>query len=258
MATVCITGAASGIGAATASRMRDDGARVITVDLADADVCADLSDPAQRGSVVGQVLELCDGSLDAFVPCAGVGGLASPELTVRLNYFSVIEMLHGLRPALAAAGGSVVLLSSNSTTMTPGLTRDHAQPYLAGDENAAVAEFADLGWLAYPAGKLALAYWVRANAPEWIGDGVRVNAVAPGVIDTGMTRPLKDMPGVAEALDQIPIPAGRWGQPDEIAGVIAFLASPSAGYILGQTIFVDGGTDIVMQPNSHPNPLGES
>ena len=58
--------------------------------------------------------------------------------------------------------------------------------------------------------------------------------------------------------DQIPIPVGRWGTPDEIAGVIAFLLSPAARYIVGQTIFVDGGTDVVLQPESHPSPLPAS
>lgn len=255
MRTVCVTGVASGIGAATAARLAKDGARIIGIDLAGADIEGDLSEPSTRANVIRQVLDACDGELDGFVPCAGVGGLASAELTVRLNYFAVLDMVQGLRSALVAGGGAVVLLSSNSTTMTPGLKRDDARPYLDGDEEAAVAHFADSGWLAYPAGKLALAYWARANAPAWIADGVRVNAVAPGVIDTGMTRPLRDIPGVSEALDQIPIPIGRWGSPEEIADVIAFLLSPSAGYIVGQTIFVDGGTDVVLQPESHPNPL---
>jgi NAD(P)-dependent dehydrogenase (short-subunit alcohol dehydrogenase family) len=255
MTTVCVTGVASGIGAATAARLVGDGVRVIGVDLADADITADLSDPAQRVEVIERVAEACGGRLDGFVPCAGVGGLASAELTVRLNYFSVVQLALGLRPALEAANGAAVLLSSNSTTSTPGLTRDDAHVYLAGDEDAAVAHFAEAGWIAYPAGKLALAYWVRANAPAWIAGGVRLNAVAPGVIDTGMTRPLRDIPGVSDALDRIPIPVGRWGTADEIAAVIAFLLSSDAGYVVGQTIFVDGGTDVVLQPTSHPNPL---
>jgi NAD(P)-dependent dehydrogenase (short-subunit alcohol dehydrogenase family) len=255
MTTVCVTGVASGIGAATAARLGADGARIIGVDLAGADINADLSDSAQRADVIERVTVACDGQLDGFVPCAGVGGLASAEATVRLNYFAALELLSGLRPALTAAQGAVVLLSSNATTSTPGLSRDDALVYLAGDEEAAVAHFADLGWMAYPAGKLALAYWVRAHSPEWIADGVRLNAVAPGVIDTGMTRPLREIPGISEALDQIPIPVGRWGTADEIAGVIEFLLSPAASYILGQTLFVDGGTDVVLQPTSHPNPL---
>lgn len=258
--TYCVTGAASGIGAATVEALRRRGHEVVTVDLHDADVEADLATVEGREHAVAGVLERCGGVLDGLVPCAGVGGLASAELTVRLNYFGVQAMLDGLRPALAAAGGaaSVVLISSNSATMTPGLDVADAQVYLEGDEAAAVEHFADRGWMAYPAGKLALAFWVRSNAADWLAGGIRINAVAPGVIDTGMTRPLLDMDGIREALDQIPIPAGRWGRPDEIAAAIEFLVSPASAYVVGQVLFVDGGTDALLQPFAHPHPLPET
>ncbi len=254
--TICVTGAASGIGAATAHRLRAGGSRVIGVDQHEADVMADLSTPDGRAVALAQVLDACGGVLDGLVPCAGVGGLASAELTVRLNYYGVQAMLQGLRPALAAAAGaSVVLISSNSTTMTPGLSPDDARVYLERDEDAAVEHFAASGWTAYPAGKLALAYWMRSNAPAWLADGIRLNAVAPGVIDTGMTRPLLEMEGVRDALAQIPIPAGRWGTADDIAASIEFLLSSDAAYIVGQVLFVDGGTDALLQPFAHPHPL---
>jgi NAD(P)-dependent dehydrogenase (short-subunit alcohol dehydrogenase family) len=210
------------------------------------------------------VLAACEGRLDGLVQCAGVSGMTPDmaELIVRVNWFGVMALLEGLRPALAAAAtperhATVVLLSSNSTTMTPGLSPDEAQVYFASDEEAAVAHFRSIGWLAYPAGKLALAYWVRENAvrPEWIGAGIRVNAVAPGVVDTNMTRPLLDDEMMSKALGQIPIPAGRWGAPAELAEAIWFLASPAASYVVGQTLFVDGGTDAVLQPRAHPHPL---
>jgi NAD(P)-dependent dehydrogenase (short-subunit alcohol dehydrogenase family) len=252
---MCVTGTASGIGAATRARFEADGHRVIGVDLHDADVNADLATVDGRAAAALRVLDECGGRLDGFVPCAGVGGLAPAELTVRVNYFAVIALLESFRSALAAAKGTVVLVSSNSTTMTPGLSAVDAQVYLDGDEDAAVARFVDEVYLAYPAGKLALAYWVRANAPEWMASGIRVNAVAPGVIDTNMTRPLSEIEGVREALEQIPIPIGRWGRPLEIAEVISFLTSPASSYIVGQVIFADGGTDALLQPRAHPHPL---
>ena len=259
MGTYCVTGVASGIGRATASKLKSLGHSVIGVDLRDADVIADFSTNEGRHSAVeGVVAATSTSGLDGVVPCAGVGGVVDGALVVSVNFFGVMALVNGLRPLLAQSQNSpaVVMISSNSTTTTPGLTRDDALVYLDGDEIAAQAHFESKGWLAYPAGKLAIAYWVRHSAPAWMADGVRLNAVAPGVIDTGMTRPLLDIDWVKGALDQIPIPAGRWGRPDEIAEAIAFLISPASSYVVGQTLFVDGGTDVVMQPRSHPQPLG--
>ena len=256
MGTFAITGTASGIGAATTTRMQNAGHRVIGVDLRDADIAADLSNPDGRNAAIEGVLDACDGRLDGFIPCAGVGGTASAELTVRINYYGTMAVLAGLRGALEAGdGAAVVMISSNSTTMTPGLTPDSARVYLDGAEDDAVAHFADKGWLAYPAGKLAISYWVRSNAPGWIASGVRVNAIAPGVTDTAMLDDVSASPEAKAGLDMIPIPIGRWADPDEIAAAIEFMASPSASYVIGQTLFVDGGTDVVLQPFSHPHPL---
>ena len=256
MGTYCVTGTASGIGQATKARLESQGHTVIGVDMRDADVVADLSTPDGRTAAVEGILAACGGRLDGFIPCAGVSTPAPSRLIVSVNFYGVMALLEGLRPALAAAGSSsIVLISSNSTIMTPGLTRDEAFAYLNGTEAELIERHANDVFMAYPAGKLAIAYWVRANAPAWIADGIRINAVAPGVIDTNMTKPLKDIPGMERALDAIPIPAGRWGKPEEIAAAICFLASPDASYVVGQTLIVDGGTDVVLQPTSHPNPL---
>lgn len=256
MRTICVTGVASGIGKATKARLEADGARVIGIDLHDADINADMSTAEGRAHAVAAVLEACGGALDGLVPCAGVNGMGGADITVRINYYGVMALVQGLHAALAkGTDPAVVLLSSNSTTMTPGLTREMAERY-GDDEDAAAAAFGGNDWLAYPSGKLALAYFVRRAAvtPEWIGAGIRLNAVAPGVIDTRMTQSLSDIPGMDKALAQIPIPIARFGQPTEIADAIAFLLS--ASYVVGQTLFVDGGTDALLQPTAHPNPLG--
>jgi NAD(P)-dependent dehydrogenase (short-subunit alcohol dehydrogenase family) len=260
MGTYCVTGTASGMGLATRARLEADGHQVIGVDQRDAEVIANLATADGRAAAVAAVTERCGGELNGIVPCAGVGGVGGAEITVRVNFFGTLAVVEGLQPLLVGReNAAVVMLSSNSTTMTPGLKISDAEVYLAGDEEAAVAHFSTEGamWNAYPAGKLAIAFWVRQQAvtASWIGAGIRLNAVAPGVIDTNMTRPLLEMPGIADALKQIPIPAGRWGNAEELASVITFLLSPGAAYIVGQTIFADGGTDALLQPRSHPRPL---
>lgn len=258
MGTYCVTGAASGIGEATKRRLERDGHRVIGVDLRNAEVEADLGTDAGRRRTIDRVLELSGGVLHGLVPAAGITGV--PESVVSINFFGVMALVNGFHDALARAGGAgIVFISSNSTILTPGLTRDHAAFYLGhlDDEAACRSYFADKGFLAYPAGKLALSYWARAHSvqPEWIGRGIKVNAVAPGLTDTGMTRPLLAVPEAKASVEAIPVPLGRWATPDEIASVIALLLSNDT-CILGQTIIIDGGTDAVIQPTSHPNPLG--
>ena len=256
MATIVVTGSAAGIGAATKERLETAGHRVLGVDLRDADIEGNLSTPDGRRHAVDAALEACDGTLDGFVPCAGVAGTASSEQAVRVNYYGTMAVLHGLRGALeTGVDSAVVMISSNSTTMTPGLSLDDAKVYLDGDEESAVAHFPADSWMAYPAGKLAISYWVRANAPAWLASGVRVNAVAPGVTQTAMLDDVATSPEAAAGLEMIPIPIGRRAHPAEIAAAIAFLLSPDASYVVGQTLFVDGGTDALLQPHGHPHPL---
>jgi 2-dehydro-3-deoxy-D-gluconate 5-dehydrogenase len=92
----------------------------------------------------------------------------------------------------------------------------------------------------YTAAKHAIAGVTKALANEWARAGVNVNAVAPGYIETDNTRPLREDPGRAHAILER-IPAGRWGQPEDIAGAVVFLASAASGYVNGTVLAVDGG-----------------
>ncbi len=126
---------------------------------------------------------------------------------------------------------------------------------LAHDEEEARALADEAGsMVTYPASKLAVAYWVRqqATSPEWAGAGVRLNAVAPGLIETPMVAGMRADPETGPMLDMLPIPIGRGGQPEDIAALVAFLLGPDAGYFCGSVVFCDGGSDALLRACDWP------
>jgi len=267
MKTIAITGAASGIGAATARQLESEGHRVIGVDIHKADITADLSTPDGRSQAVGQILEKSGGRLDGFVPCAGLSALPDrpASLVVSLNYFGSIEMIAALREALAkSAEASVVGICSNSTTSTPGLPMELVEVLATGDEEAAralaekIATENETGWvMGYPASKMALARWIRTQSvrDEWIGEGINLNAVAPGKTETAMVEEGRAHPILGPHIDAFPMPVGRGGRAEEIASLICFLLGPNARFIVGSVFFIDGGTDAQLRANDFPSPM---
>ena len=251
MKTYVVSGAASGIGAATTRLLRDEGHRVVTVDRHEADVVADLSTAAGRQQAVERVRHLAD-VVHGVVPCAGVPGLTGvdPGLVVSVNYFGAIALARGLRPQLAP-GASVVLLASNSITCQPGWTAAVAAACLRDDEDEARAAANEVDAVhVYPATKAALAWWARREGvkDEWAGQGIRLNAVAPGLIATPMTDRLREDPQLGVFADAYPSALGRPGRSEEVAATIAFLLSDAASLMVGSVLFVDGGTDALMHP----------
>ena len=217
MGMIVITGSGSGIGAATRQRLEGDGHQVLGIDLRGAEIIADLADPQGRAKAIATVLERTHSRIDGLVVCAGVGPEFEPAATiVALNYFGAQEILAGLRKALVAGtDAAAVAVSSNSATL-PGNDTELVAACLAGDESEARRLTAELiSPQVYGGAKLALARWVRRNAPtsEWAGAGVRLNAVAPGAVATPLLQRGLDHPIFGPAIRDFPIPVGKFGTP---------------------------------------------
>lgn len=258
MSIIAITGAASGIGAATAALLSGQGHRVISIDRHHAEVVCDLGTERGRQFAIERVSAISGGRLDGLVTCAGVGGFPhrSGAEVAAINYFGTTALLSGLRPALAATGdAAVVAISSNASTAQPGWPESLADACLSGDEALAGTLANQFGpVLAYPAAKAAIARHVRrlAPRPEWIGSGIRINAVAPGLIETALVAEGRTDADIARQLDAFPVPVGRPGKPDEVASLIAFLLGPESRFMCGSVIWLDGGTDALLRADDWP------
>ena len=256
MGTFVVTGSASGMGLATATQLKEQGHEVIGVDLHDADVIADLATAAGRQSAMDDVRRRTS-ALEGVATFAGVGGATGRpgSLLVSLNYFGTIELLEACRPLLAAAGSSSALaISSNSTTCQPAWEPELVDACLAGDEGHARG-VGDRGesFAAYPATKTAVARWVRrhAPAPDWAGAGIRLNALAPGLVETPFVEETRADPVLGELISQFPLPLGRGASADEVAELAVFVLTRS-GFLCGSVLLCDGGTEALLRPDDWP------
>lgn len=255
MAVVAVTGSAGGFGTAIRRRLESSGDRVIGIDRRDAEVVVDLAEDDGRRAMVSEVERMCGGSLDGLVVAAGIqkGDAAA---IVSVNHFGAVAALRGLRPLLGrSARASAVAVSSNSATTQPGYPIGVVERCLADDEAGARRAVGEDALGAYAASKLALARWSRRQAPsaDWIGAGIRLNVIAPGFVDTPMTRGMWDF--VSGLGDLFPIPAGRPGTAPEVAGLVAYLLSADAAFFCGSVIVMDGGTEAALRPDDWPVPL---
>lgn len=252
MGVIVITGSAGGIGQAARERLVSDGHEVIGVDLRDAEVIADLSTAEGRAAMIDAVAAASGGRIDGLVAGAGITG-PDPAQVVSINYFGAVVTIAGLRPLLVdGSDPSAVAVSSNSSTAMTDLPEELVDACLGDDEAEARALAGTEPIVAYAASKLALARWVRRTAigPDWAGSRIRLNAVAPGLIDTPMTA---DMIDVVLSLGELyPIPQERAGRPEEVANLLAFLLSPEAGFFCGSVVYMDGGSDAALNPDAWP------
>ncbi len=242
---VCVTGAGSGIGRRTAVRFAEQGAKVVIADVNEeglqetatqiggtGGVCevrpADASKGVETEGLVASCLSTF-GGLDVFFANAGIAGPIAPLnktddadilRVLEVNLLGPLFAVKYAAPVMAERGGGAIVMTAS----------------VAGIN-------ANAGPVPYSATKAGVINLAKSAAQELAGSGVRVNAVCPGLIETGMTQTVFDMArqrGTEGKLGYLN-PSRRAGVPDDIAGVVLFLASDAASYVNGQALAVDGG-----------------
>lgn len=251
--TYVITGSASGVGLAAKQKLEGQGHTVIGIDLAGADIAADLSTADGRETAVAQVRERT-GSVDAVIASAGIS--APIAATVAINYFGVAAVLEGLQPLLASSPAPRAAVVSSMATLHP-VSPELIDACLAGDEPGALAiaeglagQGPEVGYLNYSSSKRAISRWVRRESvtPQWAGEGIALNAVAPGVILTPMTTELLATEESTASVDSgVPMPLNYHQGPEVVADLLVWLTSEENSHCAGQTIYCDGGADATLR-----------
>lgn len=223
---------------------------MVGIDLRDAEIEADLATREGRQSAVAQALERTSVRIDAVVLAAGLSGVNSPgDTTLSVNYFGSVELFDAFRPAMEGRPNPCAIgLVSNSAQFGIDYDDPMVLALLGGDEERCREMIRELDrGAAYRYSKHALARAIRRRAVEWGPLGVRINAIVPGMTETPMVQAIQEDAEMGPFVDQLPIPLGRTGTAEEMAGVIAFMLSDPAAFITGMMMWVDGGTDAAVR-----------
>lgn len=226
-----VTGAASGIGAAVVARLMVDGVEVLAVDITSDGLqgthmlVTDLGDAASFAAIT-KAAQAKLGGLDILINNAGVCPVSSfDEMTeamwdhaLSINVTAAMKLTRAALPMLRASGAARVI-----------------------NTGSILSRYGDAGLVAYASSKHAILGLTRALAAELGPQGITVNCVQPGAISTGMTKPMFETNPESLAYYAGRSVLGRIGQPEDIADVMAFLASDDSRFITGQGILVDGG-----------------
>ena len=236
--SVVVTGAASGMGRAVCERLARGGWQVLAIDnnvdnlawtkgVANvSSLVADVSSEADNARIAAEASRL-HGGLDAAIFNAGITGGGSIDLmpmenvqrVFAINMMGPVLGIRALLPLLRKRANAAIVVTSS----TMGLGGD--------SEN----------W-AYGMAKHALIGLVRSLSRELGWEGIRINALCPGLTETGMTNAIKDVAPEHHALLSRGVPLQRWAKPDEMASVMEFLVSPASSYVSGHAMVADGGT----------------
>jgi NAD(P)-dependent dehydrogenase (short-subunit alcohol dehydrogenase family) len=245
-----ITGAASGIGRAAAKLFASEGASLVIADKAEAvaetaaaitsaggkavAVTGDAGEDAFVKSLVERA-QSEHGGLDVIWANAGISGGFTPLDEQTADYWAEILRVNLIGPFLAVKHASAAMIPNGKGSII-------CTASVAGIRSGA-------GGPAYSASKAGVISLVKTACNELYGTGIRINAIAPGLIETGMTKPIFEgarARGNEDKIGQLN-PTTRYGHPEEIAAAGLFLASDEASYVNGQTLAVDGGLS-----TSHP------
>ncbi len=232
------------------TRLLDSGHEVIGIDRHEADIEVDLGTEAGREKALTAVRDRTD-ALEGVASCAGLSPTQDAGDIVRVNYFGAMAMLDGSFELLRRGSAPSAVGIASVAALFDMLSQDEVLAAChAGDEEAAASALAGRdGNTGYCNAKRALAQGIRRRAPAWGAAGVRLNAVAPGKMNTPMLADLLGSADHRDAIEGLPVPLGRVGSPDDIGRAVCFLLSEDACYVHGQVLYVDGGCDAQVRPD---------